>query len=134
MHTLISSRKTRLAVIIVLPFVWGLFLFLFMNVTSPLKNGPFSVLVVFAFIYMFVVSALYIFALATNKIVLMLGKNLRLSNRQMYYLVSVIAFGPVFILALNTLGQLDVKEVLLVALLLALGCFYVLRRSRNVVA
>ena len=126
-----NSKIIRVAAIIGLPFLWALCIFIFMNMTSPLKSGPFSVLIVFAMIYLFVTSLLYALAVAIGRVVQFFDKKLPLSRRRLYYLMSVISFGPVFILALNTLGQLDVKEVLLVILLLCIGCFYVLRRSRR---
>jgi hypothetical protein len=102
-----------------------------MNITSPLQNGPLSVLAVFTLLYLFLVSALYAIAIATFKVVELLGGPHYLNRKQLYYLASVIALGPVFILALNTLGQLEIKEGVLVIVLLVLGCFYVLRRSRK---
>lgn len=126
-----NSKIIRVIAIIGLPFFWALCIFIFMNMTSPLKSGPFSVLIVFGMIYLFVTSLLYALVLAIGRISQFFDKKLPLSKRRLYYLISVISFGPVFILALNTLGQLDIKEVLLVILLLCIGCFYVLRRSRR---
>ncbi len=131
MITLTNSKTAKIVAVAGLPFLWALCLFIFMNVTSPLKNGPFSVLVAFAIIYLLITSLLYAIALASTRIALLFGKQIPLSRRRLYYLMSVLALGPVFILALNTLGQLDIKEILLVSLLLCLGCFYVLRRSRR---
>lgn len=131
MITLTNSKTAKIVAVAGLPFLWALCLFIFMNVTSPLKNGPFSVLVAFAIIYLLITSLLYAIALASTRIALLFGKRIPLSRRRLYYLMSVLALGPVFILALNTLGQLDIKEILLVSLLLCLGCFYVLRRSRR---
>jgi hypothetical protein len=114
-----------------LPLVWGAVLFVFLNITSPLQNGPLSVLVAFVLVYLFVTSGLYATARLAIKIGKFLGWNRNLSPKTVYYLVSVIALGPVFILALNTLGQLEPKDVILVILLLIVGCFYVLRRGRK---
>lgn len=124
------SKNVR-TTIVLLPFVWALGLFIFMNTTSPLQSGPMSVLIVFSLVYLFLVSACYASVLLFLRLGRLFGRNLKMDRRKLYYLVSVISLGPVFILALNTLGQLEVKEVLLVLALLGLGSFYVLRRSKN---
>lgn len=124
-------KRVRLLALLGQPFIWAISLFIFMNVTSPLQSGPLSVLGAFVLIYLFVLSSLYAAAMVGYKIAGLIGWRKPLGRRRLYYLVSVVALGPVFILALNTLGQLEIKEVILVTLLLAMGCFYVLRRSRK---
>jgi hypothetical protein len=47
-----------------------------------------------------------------------------------YYIASIVALAPVFLLALNSIGQLEVKDFILVIMLVGLACFYVIRRSR----
>lgn len=127
----IRSGKMRVVAIIGLPFLWALCIFLFMNVTSPLQSGPLSVLTVFVLTYLFITSTLYAGVIVGHKIASFLGWKRPLHRKQLYYLVSVIGLAPVFFLALNTLGQLELKEVLLVILLLTMGCFYVMRRSKK---
>lgn len=129
--TAIWSGRMRAMGIIGLPFLWVLAIFLFMNVTSPLQSGPLSVLAAFVLVYLFITSTLYAGVIIGHKIASFLGWQRPLHRKQLYYLVSVIGLAPVFFLALNTLGQLEVKEVLLVVLLLTIGCFYVMRRGRK---
>lgn len=129
--TKLWSGRMRAITIVGLPFVWVLSIFLFMNITSPLQSGPLSVLVVFVLVYLFITSTLYAGVIIGHKLASFLGWQRALHRKQLYYLVSVIGLAPVFFLALNTLGQLEIKEVLLVILLLAIGCFYVMRRSRK---
>ena len=125
------SARIRLISTVSLPFIWGVCLFIFMNATSPLQSGPLSVLAFFTLSYLFVTSALYAAVLSTYKVASAFGMKRPLRRKMIYYLVSVIALGPVFMLALNTLGQLDIKEILLVMILVFLGCFYVARRGRR---
>lgn len=125
------SVRMRSLSIVILPFVWGVVLFIFMNATSPLRSGPLSVLSFFTLAYLLIVSVLYAATLLTFKVLSIFGLRKSVRRKLIYYLVSVIALGPVFMLALNTLNQLDIKEVLLVIMLLALGCFYVVRRGRR---
>lgn len=53
----------------------------------------------------------------------------RFSMKRGYYVVSIVGLAPVLFVALNTLGQLDILEIVLILLLVGLGCFYVVRRS-----
>jgi hypothetical protein len=125
------SHRAKTLATYSLPFVWAICLFVFLNVTSPLRNGPLSVLVTFVLIYLLITSTLFCVTLVILKVARFLGWHKTLPSKTVYYLVSVIALGPVFVLALNTLGQLEIKDVILVILLLIVGCFYVLRRSRK---
>lgn len=124
-----SSGRLKLFAVLGLPVLWGVSLLIFINITSPLQSGPLSVLAVFTLGYLFITSVLYALTLLAYKIGRLFGWRKTLSQKQLYYLVSVIGFGPVFLLALNTLGQLEVKEVILVTLLITVGCFYVVRRG-----
>ena len=125
------SGRVKFLAIAGLPFLWAICLVIFMNITSPLQNGPLSVLAVFSLAYLFIASTLYAVAIIAFKIAHLLGWRRSLHRKQLYYLASVISLGPVLLLALNTLGQLEIKEVILITLLLTIGCFYVLRRSRK---
>lgn len=126
-----SSGRLKLFAVLGLPVLWGVSLIVFINITSPLQSGPLSVLAVFTLGYLFITSLLYAFVLSVYKIGRLFGWRKVIASKQLYYLVSVIGFGPVFLLALNTLGQLEVKEVILVTLLVAIGSFYVVRRGRS---
>lgn len=128
---LFATQHIKLLATYGLPFIWGAALFIFLNVTSPLQSGPLSVLATFVLIYLFVTSTLYAISILSLKITNFLGWKRILPAKTVYYLVSVIGLGPVFILALNTLGQLEIKDIILVVLLLVVGCFYVLRRGRK---
>lgn len=126
-----SSGRLKLFAVLGLPVFWGVLLLVFINVTSPLQSGPLSVLAIFALGYLFITSVLYVLILSVYKVGRLFGWQRVAAQKQLYYLVSVVGFGPVFLLALNTLGQLEVKEVILVTLLITIGCFYVVRRGRN---
>ncbi len=119
----------RLASIYGLPFLWGLGILFFLNITNPLQSGPLSVLAAFVLIYLFVTSVLYAMVFSVIKILRLLNIARSANMKTAYYLTSVIGLGPVFLLALNTLNQLDPKDIVLVVILIGLGCFYVIRRS-----
>lgn len=125
----ITVKHTKLLAAVGLPLLWIVLLVLVVNITNPIENGPLSVLAVFILIYLSVTSVMYVVSYGVTKLLQAFGWRSGLSSRKLYYLVSVLGLGPVFLLALNTLGQLEFKDVVLVTLLLLLGCFYVLRRG-----
>ena len=49
--------------------------------------------------------------------------------RKAYYIASAVAFGPVLLLALNSVRQLRVTDILLVGVFLALAIFYISKRE-----
>jgi len=46
-----------------------------------------------------------------------------------YYIASIIAFMPVLLLAMQSVNQLTIRDVLLVVLFTGLAIFYVSRRT-----
>ena len=127
----LTFRHVKAIFVAGLPIFWGSLLFIFLNVTSPLQSGPLSVLTAFALFYLFVVALLYAVMVGIFRAGQLFGWKKFYPGRQLYYVVSVIALGPVFLIALNTLGQLEFKEVVLVTLLILVGCFYVVRRNQK---
>lgn len=113
----------------VAPFVLGLLILFILINTSPRTVGPAGIFGVFLLLYVFFLSLLYSLTHLVINIIRRMQPNVSLPARKMYYLATVGAFVPVFLLALNTLGQLRAMDVLLVLSLgLVLG-FYVLRRT-----
>ena len=115
-----------------MPVVWLVFIYLVINETSPLKIGPVGVLLIFILFYALFSSSLFVVAHLGGKLWQLVTHCAMLSVRRMYYVASTLAFGPVFLIALNTLGQLGWIEVVLVVLLVSLGTFYVIRRTAPV--
>ncbi len=52
-----------------------------------------------------------------------------ISLQHSYYLSSVLAFGPIMLLGMNTVSKVTIYDVLLIALFLAIGVFYVQKRA-----
>src|SRR5688572_24237554 len=123
------SRHMVRAAIYLAPILSMLLLGVVLNVTNPLQAGPPVILLVFVLIYLLVLSVMVAVSHAVGAIIKMLRPQKPFSLRRWYYVLSVASLGPVFFVALNTLGQLEIIEVLLITVLIALGCFYVLRRS-----
>ena len=120
------------------PLISALALFLLFVQTSPESIGPAGILVVFVLLYIFFVSGLFILLhagvlLATKlfgeRISRQFGK-WQLEVKRAYYVASIVAFVPVILLAMQSLGQLQLGDIALVAILASLVAFYVLRLTR----
>lgn len=123
------SNRIKNYFVYLMPFVALAALFALLNLTSPLKMGPAGILLAFAFIYIFLASSLYVITFAIFLLVQRFaGSNRAIKKKKLYYMTSIVALGPVFLLALNSIGQLDLKDFILVVLLIGVACFYVSRR------
>lgn len=123
------NKHLRTVVIVFTPVLWLAAIIIALNITSPIIAGPAGILVVFSLFYFFVASVAYILLKLVGILWRLVGRGVLMRDRQMLYIAFVLAMGPIFLLALNTLGQIGIVEVALVALLVFLGCFYVVRRS-----
>jgi len=111
-----------------LPIISFVGLVVLLNRTNPLDVGPAGILLVFGLAYVFISSALY---LVLTLVMILLAYFVTItatSRRKLYYLSSIIALAPVFLLALNSIGQLEVKDFVLVLFLVGFACFYVVKR------
>lgn len=121
----------------VLPFVAVLGLFLVFSLTDPLSAGPAGMLLVFFLVYVLFASVFFIFLTVgitfISRVVNKYRKvNLREWNvgvQKAYYIASVLAFGPVLLLAMQSVGQLQLRDVILAAAFLVIAIFYVVKRS-----
>ncbi len=104
-----------------------------MNMTDPTESVA-SILTAFILVYLLIASCLYIL------IDLFTRKNIPIEDeaattqavvrrRRAYYLASIIAFAPVCLLAMQSLNQLKLLDLVLVVSLTALAGFYVLKRA-----
>lgn len=111
------------------PFVLGFLIFWLLNVTSPLDIGPAGILGVFLLFYVFCLSLFFLVIGIIVKLLPRVGIRAKLEVRKIYYLATVIAFLPVFLLALNSIGQLSFLDIILVAGFTLVAGFYVVRRT-----
>jgi len=120
-----------------LPLISAGGLFLMLSLTDPLSAGPAGMLLVFFLIYLFGASVLFIFlhvglrlvSRLINKYSKMTIREWQLGVRKSYYIASVLAFGPVLLLAMQSVGQLQVRDVILTVAFLTIAIFYVIKRS-----
>ncbi len=120
------------------PLWFGLLLLFLLDTLNPLTSGPGGVLAVFVTIYLFTASILFIVlhvgVALFSKLLLkrkktVTARSYRIGMKRAYYIASVVAFGPVLLLALNSVRQLRIIDVLLVALFLLLAIFYFSKRD-----
>ena len=109
-----------------------------MNINDPVSAGPGGILLVFIITYLMIVSLLFVMlhwgvGFVSAQIVKR-GRSVnarayRVGVRKSYYIASVVAFGPVLLLALNSVRQLQATDVLLVVALICLAIFYFIKRN-----
>lgn len=131
-------NKTLKATVYTLPFWLFLVLLYLLNTTDPVTTGPGGILVVFVVIYLIAASLLFtllhwgvraasVWIIKRHKRVT--ARSYRVGVRKAYYIASVVAFGPVLLLALNSVRQLKITDIVLVSLFLGLAVFYITKRK-----
>ena len=108
---------------------------LMMYLTHPGEVGPFGVLTFFILLYVFCSGIIYLGLNVIKKIAtIILPKGFwkmrleGLSSIKVYYFTSVLAFAPVVLLGMASVGGLKMWDIGLVLLFEALACFYVAHR------
>lgn len=99
-----------------------------LNQTNPLDVGPAGILLVFGVVYIFMASTLYLLLTLAIVVMAYFVSIPVVVKKKLYYVTSVVAFAPVFLLALNSIGQLEIKDFVLVIALVGIACFYIIRR------
>lgn len=113
-------------------------LMLLMNTTDPISAGPGGILAVFLLIYIFwaglFFTILHLGVGVLSRLIIRYRKtvtvrSVQLSIRKAYYIASALAFVPVLLLAMNSLGQLQVRDIALVSIFMFLVIFYIVKRT-----
>lgn len=115
-----------------------LILLLVMSRIDPISAGPGGILLVFVLIYVIVASFLFtilhwgvrfVSAQIVKRGTRVTARSYRVGVRKAYYTASAVAFGPVLLLALNSVRQLKLTDIVLVGAFLALAIFYISKRE-----
>jgi hypothetical protein len=132
----ISSHRTSYMLYGLLVVVVGS-LFYIWNITNPATVSPVGILVVFVLLYLFWLSLFFVI-LHTCFILLQKTAWLKylpkqrqakpVKERLAYYVASILAFMPVLILAMQSVNQLTLRDIMLVLLFISLAVFYVVKR------
>jgi len=107
------------------------------NLTNPLSAGPFGILVIFALIYSFSLSLLLLLARFSETIYRLLkspsptvvrkDKQHRFRRRSTL-IIAALSFVPIFLISLNSIGQLGFRGIVLITAIEALSIFYIIKR------
>ncbi|HET8689998.1 MAG TPA: hypothetical protein VFL81_01005 [Candidatus Saccharimonadales bacterium] len=118
---------------LILPVLALLALLAIFSLTNPIGIGPVGVLIVFILFYVFFASSFFLLLYYGGGLVAKVSqrrlKAKGMASHKAYYVSSVLAFGPVLLIALQSVGQLKIQDVALVVILLVIAVFYVVRRS-----
>ena len=123
--------------IYIIPVASVVTVFALFQSTDPVSIGPGGILAVFILLYLFFVSFLFIllhFGAGIAGKVLLSRKTVEqrqwyIGVRKSYYIASIIAFAPVCFLAMQSIGQLQIRDITLVMLLTIVAIFYVVKRT-----
>lgn len=96
--------------------------------TSPLRVGPAGILLAFVLLYVGAVGILYTLLRTFMRLLAVVGKPWEITQKKSYYAVSIAALAPVFLLALHSIGQLELKDFVLVFLFVAAATFFLVKR------
>lgn len=116
--------------------VAGLLLLVMLQTTNPSTVGPLGLLAVFFLLYIVVLGVMtellwigsYVFQLVGRRVMVKRPPE-RLSLARAYYFSTVLAFGPIIALAMQSIGSLRAYELILISIFLAVGTLYVAKRS-----
>lgn len=104
--------------------------------TTPISTGPLGILAFFVFMYMTALGVLtFLFegvSFMIPKILPVKNKRLKareLSLRESYYYATVAALAPIMLIAMQSVGQVGVYQILLVAFFVVIAWLYVTNRT-----
>jgi hypothetical protein len=106
------------------------------RVTTPATIGPLGILIVFILMYVSVLGALTFLLYGISKVVSKLLSSFTVSKpaealslSRSYYFSSAIALAPVMFVGMQSVGEVSVYDVLLVALFVVIACVYIAKRT-----
>jgi hypothetical protein len=106
-----------------------------MHITTPSDTGPLGILLVFVFLYTAFLSALTFLIYWGSRLWRYSQKRFKsrriakiISFRKAYYYSTVLAFAPVIVVALHSVGAVGLYELTLITTLMGLGVFYITKR------
>lgn len=107
-----------------------------LQTTNPSTVGPLGLLAVFFLLYVIFLGCMTELLWVGSKVVAWLSRRLRTRRpvhpmplKRAYYYSTVLALGPVMMLAMQSIGSLGIYELVLIVLFLGVGTLYVSRRT-----
>lgn len=112
-------------------------LLILLNVTTPVKAGPFGVLSVLALLYASSLGcvAFFLFAISSllskfSTIIVMRRPIQPLSFRRSYHFSTILGVVPVILVGLQSVGSIGFYEVLLVFIFVIIGVIYISKKTQ----
>ncbi len=131
-------RKSSFFLPLLAVFSLSILLYFTLNLTNPLTAGPAGVLLVFILIYCLSLACLvlllklgeFVFAMTSTQPRNAVMTDKIASFRHKGFLISTaLALVPIFIISLNSIGNLEIKDIILIFIIEAILIFYIVRRA-----
>ncbi len=113
-----------------------LLLFVLLQTTNPASVGPAGLLAVFFLLYIVLVGVFTAMGWILNRMLVKVSRLVTVrkplttaSVKKVYYLSSVLALGPIMVLAMKSIGSLGIYEIILVLVFLTIALLYVNKRD-----
>jgi hypothetical protein len=110
-------------------------LIILLDITTPVTAGPLGILAIFIFAYLSLLGIITYFLYIASRMFSRLFSAFiprkpieQLSFRRSYYYSTVIAFAPILLLSIRSVGTVSIYEVLLITIFIIIGCLYVSKR------
>ena len=110
-------------------------LIILLNVTSPSTSDPFEILIIFIFAYLLSLGLVTFFIFGVSYLVSRLSvvfaarrPTERLNFKRSYYYSTIVALAPVMLIGLQSVGVVNVYEILLICLFVIIGCLYISKK------
>lgn len=117
--------------------VAGILLIIMLQTTNPSTVGPVGLLAVFFLLYVIMLGTVTEVLWLGSRAMSWLGRRVVIMSRKpvqpltlarSYYFSTILALGPVILLAMASIGSLGIYETILVMVFLAVGVLYISKR------
>lgn len=137
----ILSMKRRIPIIAALAglIISAVGLFLMLNLTSPFEAGSFGILIVFMLIYTMTFAALliserllriiYRLIVPAKKDATVNERTAGLSYMRTNLIIAAVSFVPIFVLSMNSIGQMSIFDVVLITIIEGIVIFWIVRKT-----
>lgn len=104
------------------------------HTVTPMSVGPLGILAFFVCLYIATASICYLVMAAVKRIAMRVVQHnmyrglASVTPLKLYYYASIIGLIPVILLGMQSIGGVTAWDILLLALFLGLGCFYIHKR------
>ena len=112
-----------------------LLLTVLLQTTTPASIGPLGILLVFILLYVSALGMLTFLTFALSKIIAKIAGTFvtrrpiePLSFNRAYYYSSVLALAPVLLVGMQSVGKVDIYDILLVFMFEMIACIYIAKR------